>query len=158
MKQIYQKNSKTIYKTKIKDLIKLVCDTFKMQVDSFVEKEEITEIIYKIRYYKSIPIANNQKVQNLHDFSDLEKYVITIACKEKVLNIISKNIQENYEIIKNIFKTDIIKLEKLYIIISKIEHIYTLEIFEEENKSASVKLDKVEELNINENKRIKLFI
>ena len=129
-----------------------------MQVDSFVEKEEITEIIYKIRYYKSIPIANNQKVQNLHDFSDLEKYVITIACKEKVLNIISKNIQENYEIIKNIFKTDIIKLEKIYIIISKIEHIYTLEIFEEENKSASVKLDKVEELNINENKRIKLFI
>lgn len=152
------KNSKTIYKSKIEELIKLVCETFKIQVDNFIEKEEITEVIYKIRYYKSIPIMNNKKVQDLHDFRDLEKYVITIACKEKVLNIISKNIQENYEIIKNIFKTDIIKLEKIYIVISKIEHIYTLEIFEEENKNASLKLDKVEELNINENKRTKLFI
>ena len=151
-------NTKKIYYEKIKELIKLVCETFKIQVDNFVEKEEITKVMYKIRYYKTIPVIDNKKVQDIIDFADLEKYVITIACKERVLNIISKNINEKYEIIKNIFKTDIINLEKIYIIISKLDDMYILEIFEEENKNTSVKLDTIEELNISENKKTKLFI
>ena len=147
-----------IYQTKIKELIKMVCETFKIQVDSFVEEKEIKEIIYKIRYYKSIPITKNKKVQDIVNFNDIEKYVITMACKERIINIISKNIKENYEIIKNIFKTDIIKLDKIYVKVVKKDDTFFIEIYEDENQNATIEFNTIEELNISENKKIKLFV
>lgn len=153
-----ENDTKKIYQTKIKELIKLVCEAFKIQVDNYSEPEEIKDIIHKIRYYKSVPIMKNKKVQDLINFNDLEKYIITVACKEKILNIISRNIKENYDIIKNIFQTDIIKLERIYIKVTKLDDMFILEIFEDENKSASINFEKIEELNIAENKRVKLFV
>ena len=151
-------DTEKIYNKKIKELIKRVIEVFKIQIDSMLEKKDIINIIYKIRYYKSIPITNDEKVQDIANFDNLEKYAITIACKEKVLNIISKNITENYEIIKNVFKTDIINLEKIHLKVIKKQEKYLLEIYEDENKTASVNFEKLLELNISENKKIKLFI
>lgn len=151
-------DTQEIYNKKIKELIKLIIEVFKIQLDNSIEKREIIDIIYKIRYYKTIPITNNQKVQDITNFENLEKYVITIACKEKVINIISRNIIENYEIIKNVFQTDIIKLEKIHLKINKEQNKYILEIYEEENKTANISFENLAELNIAENKKIKLFI
>ena len=151
-------DTQEIYNKKIKELIKLIIEVFKIQLDNSTEKRDIIDIIYKIRYYKSIPITNNQKVQDIANFDNLEKYVITIACKEKVLNIISRNIMENYEIIKNVFQTDIIKLEKIHLKINKEQNKYILEIYEEENKTANISFENLAELNIAENKKVKLFI
>ena len=147
-----------IYDIKIKELIKLVCDAIGMQADTCIEKDEINDIIYKIRYYKSIPVYKNEKVSDMVDFSKLENYVITIACKMKVLNIISKNIKENYEIIKNIFQTDIIKLDKIQIKFIEKDEKILLEIYEEENKNTTIEFDKIEELILVKNKKVKLFV
>lgn len=151
-------DTRKIYQSKIKELIKMVCDTFKIQIDNFVEEKEIRNIIYKIRYYKSIPVTKSKKVQDIVNFNDIERYVITMACKERVINIISKNIKENYEIIKNIFRTDIIKLDKIYIKVVKKNDAFFIEIYEDENQNATIEFDKIEELNISENKKVKLFV
>lgn len=151
-------DTKKICQIKIKDLIKLVYETFKIQADSFIEAKEIKYLIYKMRYYKSVQITKSKKVQDVINFNDLEKYVITIACKEKVLNIISRDIKQNYEITKEIFRSDIIKLDKIYIKVTKEADNFIVEIYDNENKNATIKFNKIEELNISENKKIKLFV
>lgn len=77
-------DTKKVYDKKIKELIQLICETFKIQADSFIERREIINVIYVIRYYKSIPVIKNKKVKDIVNFDELERYIITIACKEKI--------------------------------------------------------------------------
>lgn len=150
---------KAIFKEKIKELIRLVCDCFKIECCNTIERNDIINIIYKIRYYKMIPVFKEKEVQELVDFSQLENYVITTACKMKVLNIISLEIRENYEVINSILETEIINLEKIYIkLIKKSECETLLEVYDEENKDTTLGFQEIRDLNIAENKRVKLFV
>ena len=84
--------------------------------------------------------------------------IITKACKEKIITIFSRNIKENYDIIKNILQTDIIDLEKIYFKFIKKEKTMLLEIYDEENMSKTLEIPTIEELNVKYNRKIKVFI
>lgn len=147
-----------IYNKKTKELIEIVNKAIKIKVEKTENKEELIRLIYKIRYYSKIYIENDKKISEIADMNPIQKYIITEACKRKNVTIFSKNIKENYDIIKNILELDIIELEKIYFkFVSKNEKI-ELEIYDEENKYKTIEFDKIEELNVKMNKKIKVFI
>lgn len=153
-----QNLNKKTYNTKIKELLKLVGNAIKIQVDSIDDKDKIIKLLYKVRYYNSIYVQNDKQVKELVDMNAIQRLIITKACKLKSITIFSRNIKENYEIIKNILKTDIVELGKLYFKFIQSESKILLEIYDEENLYKSVEYDNIEELNVKFNKKIKVFI
>jgi len=152
-----QNEPQKIYEDKIKELLKLVCKAMKIKVDKEENKEELTRLVYKVRYFGLIYV-NNKQVKDFIDINTIQRLVITNACKQKAITIFSKNIKENYEIIKNILKTDIIELEKMYFKFIKKEDKILLEIYDEEDLYKTIELKNIEELNVKLNKKIKVFI
>ncbi len=136
-------------------------------IDKIETKKDITELIYKFRYYKFLPIEIENKVLLIKDIKELqekleeiEKLIITKACKMKVLPIINEDIGFNYKIISKIINTKIIDMENIVFLLEKdtdklIINIYDKEIIEEVQK---IHLEKQEGYNIKFNKKIKLFI
>lgn len=159
LKEIEIKNIKDkTYNAKVKELLSLVNKAIKIQIESIDNKEELIKLIYKIRYYSLIYVEKDKQVKDIIDINSLQKLIITKSCKQKNITIFSKNIKENYEIIKNILQTDIIELEKMYFKFIEEADKIILEIYDEENICKKVSFDKIEELNVKFNKKIKVFI
>ena len=146
------------YLNKAKELLKLVCEAIKIKINKTNEDEDLIKLIYIIRYYGLIYITNKKQIKNTIDLDTIQKMIITKACKQKIITIFSKNIKENYEILKNILNTDIIELEKIYLKIKTEEEKTVLEIYDEENVYKILELPKAKELNVKLNKKIKVFI
>jgi len=146
------------YNDKTKELLKLVCKAIKIQADSTEDKEMIVKLLYKVRYYSSIYVQKDKQVKGILDLNTLQRVIITKACKLKAITIFSQNIKENYEIIKNILKTDIIELEKLYFKFIQKENNIVLEIYDEDNLYKTIEFSNIQELIVKLNKKIKVFI
>ena len=159
IKEINLKNiNNKIYNIKVKELIELVLKAIKIQIENTEEKETTVKLIYKIRYYSLIYVEKDKQIKDIININNIQRFVITKACKQKAITIFSRNIKENYEIIKNILQTDIIELEKMYFKFIQKEDKIILEIYDEENIYKTVEFTKIEELNVKQNKKIKVFI
>ena len=152
------KRDKKIYNQKVKELLGLVYEAIRIQINNIEEKETLINLIYKMRYYSLIYVTENEQVYNIVDVNPFQKLVITKACKLKIITIFSKNIKENYEIIKSILQTDIIELEKIYFKFIQKENKIILEIYDEDNIYKTLEFSTIEELNVKLNKKIKVFI
>lgn len=159
LKELDLKNSENqIYILKVKELLKFVIKAIKKQIDKAEEKEKLIKLVYQIRYYSLTYIQKDKQIRDIGDINTLQRLIITKACKKKAITIFSKNIKENYEIIKNILKTDIIELEKMYFKFKQNENHIILEIYDEENLYSTIEYERIEELNVKLNKKIKIFI
>lgn len=152
------KQDKKIYNQKVKELLGLVYEAIRIQINNIEEKETLINLIYKMRYYSLIYVTENEQVYNIVDVNPFQKLVITKACKLKIITIFSRNIKENYEIIKSILQTDIIELEKIYFKFIQKENKIILEIYDEDNIYKTLEFSTIEELNVKLNKKIKVFI
>lgn len=152
-----QKNDEKIYNTKIEELLKLVIKAITIQVGNAEGKERIIDLIYIIRYYGLIYVNKNKQVKDIIDLDKIQMEIITKACRQKNITIFSKNIKENYSILKNIFKVDIIELEKIYFKILLKKEKLLLEIYDEENIYKAVELPIIKELNVKLNKKIRVI-
>jgi len=146
-----------IHYTKIKELLNLVDAAIKIKISNIEDDEEIKKLIYVIRYYSLIYIEKKKQVKDIIDVDKIQRLIITKACKQKIITIFSRNIKENYEIIKNILQTDIIELEKIYFKFIQENGKLFLEIYDEDNIFKTIELGKIEELNVKINKKIKVF-
>ena len=153
-----EKQNKEILSTKVNELLNLVCKAIKIQIDNAEEKEEIIRLVYVIRYFGLIYISEKEQVKDKIDINLIQKLIITKACKQRIITIFSKNIKENYTIIKNILQTDIIELEKMYLRFNTKTNKTILEIYDEENMYNTLKIPNIEEPNVKQNKKIKVFI
>lgn len=153
-----ESDDKKIYEQKIKELINCVIKAISIQINNTVEKDEIKKIIYKLRYYSYIYLKSNKQVQSLINLNPINKLAITNACKQKIMTIFSPDIKENYEVLKYIFQSDIIELEKIYIKVHQNKEKTVLDILDEDTLYRTIEIDKVKELNIKQNKKIKVFI
>lgn len=153
-----QNYSEKIYNTKVKELIETVYQALKIKIYNITEKQDIVKLIYQIRYYSMIYVNKQKQVKDICNIDEIQRLIITKACKQKIITIISKNIKENYNLIRNILQTDIIELEKMSFKFMKNEDKIILEIFDEENKYKTLEFDHIEELNIKLNKKVKIFI
>lgn len=153
-----QNENKKIYNTKVKEMLNLVLKALRIQIENVEEKDDIMRLIYQIRYFSLIYVEQNKQVKDVIDINNIQRLIVTQACKQKVITIFSRNIKENYEIIKNILQTNIIDLEIMYFKFIMEDNKLMLEIYDEENIYKKIELSNVEELNVKLNKKIKIFI
>ncbi len=87
------------------------------KVNKINTRDELIDIIYEIRYYKSLKIS---KEVSIYEIDELRKYidkimkkVITKLCKIGAMKIISMDINLNFEIINYALDSKIIQLEEI---------------------------------------------
>lgn len=105
---------------KKEDLIE-ICENFLAKVKARIRKlteenkHELVKWMYKIRYYRYIPINANECIKDIKElnetFEKLIKQIIKMAQKLKVWDIFSEDFELTYQILKEIFNTKIINLE-----------------------------------------------
>jgi len=116
---------------------------FEKKLKKINTTEEIVDIIYKLRYYRNIKIEKNKHLKDIEEIEklsdDIMKKLITKACKEGIIKIISMDITLNYEFIKYAIDTKIIELEeiKLSLEVEKdavLIKVYDKDVFEKQGK------------------------
>lgn len=136
-------------------------------IDKIELKKDFIELIYKFRYYQSIPIYINGKnncIRELPELKELiektQKQMITKACKNKVLQIINQDIDYNYKIISEIMDTTIIDMESIMISLEKEDAMLNIHIYDKEiiDKTEKIPYEKQEEYSVKFNKKLKLFL
>jgi len=153
-----KKADNKVYNTKVKELLNITNKALEIQINNAEEQERIKDLIYKIRYYRLIYIDKTKQIKDIISLNKLQEKVITKACKLKLINIFSLNIKENYEVVKNIFETDIIELSKIQFKLIKKDEKQILEIYDENNLYKTIELSEIKELNVKLNKKYKVII
>ncbi len=125
-------------------------------------KKKIIEYIYLFRYYKLLYINREKQIKNIENIKEqlimAEKYLITRACNLKAINIISNNIEKNYEIISKLLSTSVIDLDELNIEFKKKEDKIILNIYDDNMIDEAIEYTEKLDLNVKMNKKIKLFV
>ena len=141
----------TLEKLKL-DFQKQFLKMLEVNIKNVESKQEIEKIIYDFRYYSLLQYNNQSKVKDIEelreDLNEISTKIIDKAIEYKVLEKISNNEKTNNEILKNIFKVRIIKLEDAYLKITKEKDKYFLQIFDENIFEEKVEIKKPEELEI----------
>ena len=146
------------------DLQNIFLECIKAKIQDVKDKNDIMNLIYHIRYYENLPYNNKEKIIDNEVLSSKIKIIgemlIAKASNLKCINIISKNGIYNLEIIKNIFKSKIIKLENIELEMFFKENELQVNIYDDNNLENDFKL-KVDilakRMDIKTNKKIKLF-
>lgn len=158
--------------TENKDIRKYSIDFQEAALKCFYEnlnkisnKEEIIDIIYKMRYYRKIRVTENEKIEDitvLYDYvKKILKTLVTIACKERTFNIFCKDIEFNYQIIEKALNTSIANYEDIDISL-KIDgemlqiYVYDNEILDRQVEIKYPLTDK--DLSIKQGKRIPMYV
>lgn len=101
-------------------------ENIKLKISNTENKRDLYNITTELRYYSNIPYRKNkfvitqEKVE--HEFENVTKELIYKMVEYKVIDIGFRTKKLNYEILKYIFKTKIIKLDNLVVKISFIEN------------------------------------
>lgn len=147
-------------------LQKIFLNCFTEKVKKAENKKEMIEYIYEFRYYLRLPIG---KIENYHwlyeekklakTIEAIEKLIIHRAIQLKVLNSFSEDKNLNDIILKNIFTSKIIQLEKMQILLKYDKGILDIEVYDENVHEVTVKheLKEKTELNVKLKKKIKIF-
>ena len=151
----------TLEKLKL-DFQKQFLKMLEVNIKNVDSKQEIEKIIYDFRYYSLLQYNNQSKVKDIEelreDLNEISTKIIDKAIEYKVLEKISNNEKTNNEILKNIFKVRIIKLEDAYLKITKEKDKYFLQIFDENIFEEKVEIKKPEELEIKLTKKTNMGI
>ncbi len=144
------------------EMQKLFIECFIQKIDKCLEKDDIINALYEVRYYINLLYKENKYIK---DIQKLKPYVKKLeeAIVEKVLkfNLIF-NFSDGNELDKNILmcilNTRIIDLQTIYIKIKKEKEELKIEIYDEENELNTTQTISMNYENIKLNKKIKLFI
>lgn len=110
-----------IYRNDIVEICKEFLENVKNIIKGINEenKNKLITWIYKIRYYRYIPISETESVRDLQELNNLFEEVIRLIIKKlqkfKIWDTFSENQELNYKILKEIFNTKIIYLQSINI-------------------------------------------
>ena len=147
-------------------LQKIFLECFKMKVQNAKTKQEIIKLIYEYRYYLLIPYNYEKSIYEVgrlkEKIQNTSKELIKKAHEMKVIKIVSRNEDLNYEILKNIFNSRIIKLEDVNLKITNEKEKFYLQLFDEQLFEEKIEISTKQEINAKEleyrlNKKIELF-
>ncbi len=150
-------------RTKIIMLQKLFLKAVNIRITRARTKKEIIDLIYKIRYYKLLPLGK-KKIMDIKDLQEdlieTETLLYTRGCKLKVLPLLSGIVTENYRLMSNILESKIIDLEKISILFKKIktDNKIVLNIYDDNVIDNTIEYNDIIDLNVRLNRKIKLFI
>lgn len=107
-----------------KDIVE-ICEDFLENVKNIVNeineesKNELINWIYKIRYYRYVPISNNENVKDIQElnnlFEKLTKLIIKKAQELKIWDTFSEDKDLTYQILKEVFDSKIVNLQNINI-------------------------------------------
>ena len=138
---------------------------FAKNIENIKSKEEIIDIIYKMRYYRKIRVTETEKIEDIpvlnNNIERILKFVVTKACNEKVFNIFCKDIEYNYLIISKALGSAIANYEdidiSLKIIDDKLEvTVYDNEIIERQEEIEYTLTAK--DLNVKQKRNIPMYV
>lgn len=147
-------------------LQKIFLECMKEKVKKINTKQEMLKIIYQYRYYILLQFNIENKISEVEklkiDLEETSKFIIKKAQEMKVMQSTAKSEELDYQILKNIFNSRIIKLEDVYLKLTKEKDIIYLQLFEDklfENKIEIGKKDTIpiKQLQHKLNKKIKIF-
>lgn len=134
----------------------------KKKIEKTENVDEIVEMLYFLRYYQNIYISEGclikDEISLQADLNFVWKLAITKACKLNAIKIISMDIKTNFEIMKYILDTKIIRLEDIKFSLKfnnddVLITVYDKEIFD---KKTNMVINK-EDIIIKNNRMLKLF-
>lgn len=148
------------------DYQKEIIKCFGKVIEKINSKEEIIDIIYKMRYYRKLRVTENEKVEDIpvlfNQIDKLLKFVVTKACREKVFNIFCQDIELNYKIISVALDTAISNYEDVDISL-KIAQENVIEVTVYDNEIVD-KREEIEfladsrDLNFKQKRRIPMYV
>lgn len=154
---------KTI-ETETLEFQKVFLECYKIRIKKASTKQEIIDLIYEFRYYLNIPYTKGKNINQIKSLNkkieDIFKLLLNKAINEKIIIKASNNEDINFDILKNIFNTKIIKLESMKIEIVSQKNNFYLQVFDEETFDKKIELDSMNnnEFTVRFNKIIDLFI
>lgn len=133
--------------------------TSKIKIINEESKLELVRWIYKIRYYRYVPISLEKSVKDIEelkiDFRNLIKLVIKKAQQLKIWDIFVDDEKLTYEILKEVFDTKIICLQNINIQCNYEDKILIAQYYDDNVIESSLKIH-IDEVKIK--KKFKLFL
>lgn len=127
---------------------------FQILIKKTSDEEKLIKLIYKFRYFMLLPFSLRKKIKDVKDLKDIieetEKKLVQKAINKKIISEVP------FEIMKFVFETRIITLEKLYYKISKKEDKYYVQLIDENVNEEKFEITLEEKTKTN--KKIKIFI
>lgn len=129
-------------------------------------KEGIIDLIYHFRYYCMLHFNMEEQIFEVEELQEeinsVGKFLLEKAIALKIINTFSKNLDLNYEILQNIYKTRIISLEELNIKITSENDKFYIQLFDENifDEKIELKINRKiikKDFSVRLNKKIKLF-
>ena len=155
----------SLFNEKSEEYIVKICKEFlekvKLRISKINEenKQELIKWIYKIRYYRYIPINNSDYIKDIkeleEDFETIIKQIIKKAQKLRIWDIFTEDFDLSYIVLKEIFNTKIIYLEGININFKYEDKILYVEYYDDTVIESTKKLE-IENVKIK--KKVKLFI
>ncbi len=145
---------------------KIFLKCIQKQVKKIEGKQQMIKLIYQFRYYILLPFNPEKKIIEIEtlrkDIDETTKIIIKKSQEMKVLQKIAKNEETDFQILRNIFTSRIIKLENVELKLTKEKDNIYLQLFDEnlfENKVEIGLKDTfpIKDLKIRFNKRVKIF-
>lgn len=127
-------------------------------------KKELISLIYELRYYNYLPYKNGVKLR--FDKRISEKWEdVCIELIEKLLDnniidVMAENGKLNYDIVKYILSTKIMKIENIHIKMTKFNNKLEIEYYDGNTIEHKVEMEtsEISNIKIKSERRIKLFI
>lgn len=143
---------RNIIKKEILKLQNIFIECIKYRIKNIKTKNEIINIIKLIRYYNFVIYEEKQYIKDKKEIKllDLEKNIIDLAIKMKVLN---NNLE--YELLENIFRIRSTDLENLVVRVKKEDGLIA-EYIDGETIEEKIKIKENERIKLN--RRIKIFL
>ena len=155
----------SIFNETLEEDIIQVCRKFlekaKEKIDKINEenKEELINWIYKIRYYRYIPVNCDGYIRDIRDleedFEKIIKQIIRKAQNLKIWDVFTEDFNLCYKVIKEIFNSKIINLEGININFRYENKVLFVEYYDDTVIENTMKME-VENVRIK--KKVKLFI
>lgn len=165
LKLVETKNIEDAIDKSLINLQKSFLACFLIKVQKAKTNKEVLSLIYEFRYYLLLPFTNKQNIEEIPELKNkIEKVLQELLKKShelKVIDLISKDENIDYEVLKNIFHLRIINLEDLYIKIIKEKEKFFIQLFDENVYEEKIELNinnfNKKDLEIKFNKKVKIF-
>jgi len=140
-------------KTDISKLSKIFLQELEDKISRARSRREILNLLYEIRYLNFLPKCKLK-------LEDLKEKIIPKAIKAEIIAPVANNNLLDYRILKGIFDSQVVSLDKLMIKLSSSENKIHVEIYDEEmlDSSYDVAVPEDSEIEIRTSKRVKIFV
>lgn len=146
-------------------LQRAIIECFYKKVAVYDLKKELISLVYEIRYYNNLPLEG-KKIKHIkplrNDLDTMQKAFINKLCNAKVIEEFSSNGNVNYGITKQIFKSNIIDLNKISVKLEYKDRKMEMEYYDNHDvvlrRAIKVDIDDYKNMNKKIGKKIRIFI